>query len=38
VAPIYTSFADIHEAVIRLARVVTERRYEKYSRERSEVT
>jgi kynureninase len=38
VAPLYTSFADIHEAVLRLARVVTERRYEKYSRERSEVT
>ena len=38
VAPLYTSFADIHEAVVRLARVVTERRYEKYPRERSEVT
>lgn len=38
VAPLYTSFADIHEAVVRLARVVTERRYERYPRARSEVT
>jgi kynureninase len=38
VAPIYTSFADVHEAVTRLARVVTERRYEKYPRDRSEIT
>ena len=38
IAPIYTSFADVHEAVTRLARVVTERRYEKYRRARSEVT
>jgi kynureninase len=38
VAPLYTSFADIREAVVRLARVVTERRFEKYPRERSEVT
>lgn len=38
IAPLYTSYADIHEAVVRLAAVVTERRYEKYSTERSEVT
>jgi kynureninase len=38
VAPIYTSFAELHEAVVRLARVVTERRYEKYLAERRGVT
>jgi len=38
VAPIYTSFADIHEAVMRLARVVEERRHEKYPRARKGVT
>jgi len=38
VAPLYTSFADIREATMRLARVVTERRYEKYPRARTEVT
>ena len=37
-APLYTTFAEIHEAVTRLARVVTERRYEKYPTERPEVT
>jgi kynureninase len=38
IAPIYTSFAEIHEAVVRLARVVAERRYEKYPVEPPEVT
>ena len=38
VAPIYTSFADIYEGVVRLARVVSERRYERYSPERAGVT
>jgi kynureninase len=38
IAPLYTSFADVHEAVTRLARVVTERRYEKYPCARSGVT
>ena len=38
VAPIYTSFEEIHEAVVRLARVVNERRYERYSVERGAVT
>ena len=38
VAPIYTSFADIHEAVRRLVAVMTERRYEKYPIERAGVT
>ena len=38
IAPIYTSFADIHEAVRRLVAVMTERRYEKYPIERAGVT
>jgi len=38
VAPIYTSFAEIHEAVTRICRVMNERLYEKYSTERPEVT
>ncbi|MEK7323988.1 MAG: aminotransferase class V-fold PLP-dependent enzyme, partial [Chloroflexota bacterium] len=38
IAPIYTSFADIHEAVMRLRRVIVERLYEKYPVERPEVT
>jgi len=38
IAPLYTSYADIHEAVVRLCRVVTERLYEKYPTERPEVT
>jgi kynureninase len=37
-APIYTSFAEIHEAVMRLRRVIVNRLYEKYPIERSEVT
>ncbi len=38
IAPIYTSFADIHEAVRRLVAVMTERWYEKYPVERARVT
>ncbi len=37
-APLYTSFSDIHEAVRRLKHVLTARLYEKYPRERPEVT
>ncbi len=38
IAPIYTSFAEIHEAVIRLRRVIVDRLYEKYPVEWPEVT
>ncbi|HWC02892.1 MAG TPA: kynureninase [Methylomirabilota bacterium] len=38
VAPLYTSFADLHEAVARISRVVRERRYERYSVERPTIT
>jgi kynureninase len=37
-APLYTSFAEIHEAITRLRRVIVERLYEKYPTERPEVT
>ncbi len=37
-APLYTSFAEIHEAVMRLRRVIVNRLYEKYPGERPEVT
>jgi kynureninase len=37
-APLYTSFAEIHEAVMRLRRVIVERLYEQYPAERPEVT
>jgi kynureninase len=37
-APLYTSYAEIHEAMRRLRVVVTERRYAKYSTDRSAVT
>jgi kynureninase len=37
-APLYTSFAEIHEAIMRLRRVIVERLYEKYPTERPEVT
>ncbi|CAG0936411.1 kynureninase [Thermoflexales bacterium] len=37
-APIYTSFVEIHEAVMRLRRVIVNRLYEKYPSERPEVT
>jgi kynureninase len=38
IAPIYTSFAEIHEAVMRICRVMNERLYAKYSKGRPEVT
>ncbi len=37
-APLYTSFAEIYEGVNRLRRVIAERWYEKYPRERPDVT
>jgi kynureninase len=38
IAPLYTSFSDIYEAITRLQTVLVERRYEKYPLERPEVT
>jgi kynureninase len=38
IAPLYTSYADIHEGLTRLRTVIVERRYEKYPLERPEVT
>jgi kynureninase len=38
IAPIYTSFADIHAAVMRLQEVVVERLYEQYPSEKPTVT
>lgn len=38
IAPIYTSFAEIHEAVMRIKRVMDERLYERYSLEKAAVT
>jgi kynureninase len=38
IAPLYTSFADLHEAVDRIARVVRDRRYERYPTERPTIT
>jgi kynureninase len=38
IAPLYTSFSDLHEAVTRIARVVRERRYERYPAERPTIT
>jgi len=38
IAPLYTSFADLHEAVTRIARVVRDRRYERYPPERPTIT
>ena len=38
IAPLYTSFGDIHEAVTRIARVVRDRRYERYPTERPTIT
>jgi kynureninase len=38
IAPLYTTFAEIHEAVLRLRRVLVEKRYEKYPAERPAVT
>ncbi len=37
-APLYTSFAEIHEGIMRLRRVIVERVYEKYPTDRPEVT
>ncbi|HLE44203.1 MAG TPA: aminotransferase class V-fold PLP-dependent enzyme, partial [Methylomirabilota bacterium] len=37
-APLYTSYAEIHEAVARLRRVVADRLYEKYPTERPAIT
>ena len=38
IAPIYTSYIEIHEAVRRLRRVIVERLYEKYPTQRPDVT
>ena len=38
IAPLYTSFADLHEAVARIARVVRDRRYERYPSDRPTIT
>jgi kynureninase len=38
IAPLYTSFADIHEGVLRIRRAVEEKLFEKYELERPEVT
>lgn len=38
IAPLYTTFADIHEAVRRIRKVIVERLYEKYPIERPDVT
>ncbi len=37
-APLYTSFAEIHEGILRLRRVIVERVYERYPTDRPEVT
>ena len=38
IAPLYTSYREVHETVRRIAQTVTERRYEKYSTVRLAVT
>ena len=38
IAPLYTSFADLAEAVARIAHVVRDRRYERYPSERPTIT
>ncbi len=38
IVPLYTTFAEIHEAIMRLRHVIVERLYEKYPTERPEVT
>jgi len=38
ISPLPLSFADLHEAALRIQRVVVERRFEKYSSARLEVT
>ena len=37
-APLYTSYVDVYTAVMRLRQVVTEKRYENYSQEKTDVT
>jgi kynureninase len=38
IAPLYTSFAEIHAGIARLRQVIAERLYEKYPTERPDVT
>jgi len=38
IAPLYTSFADLHEAVARIVRVLRERRHERYPSDRLTIT
>jgi kynureninase len=38
IAPLYTSFAEIHTGIARLRQVIAERLYEKYPTERPDVT
>lgn len=38
IAPLYTSYAEIHAAVVRMRRIVDERLYEKYPRKAPAVT
>ena len=38
IAPIYTSFTDIHEGISRIRRAIADRLYEKYPSERQDVT
>jgi kynureninase len=38
IAPLYTSFAEIHEAMQRLRQVIAEKLYEQYPTVRPEVT
>ncbi|HTP09002.1 MAG TPA: aminotransferase class V-fold PLP-dependent enzyme, partial [Anaerolineae bacterium] len=38
IAPIYTSFTDIHEGISRIRRAIADRLYEKYPSERPDVT
>jgi kynureninase len=38
IAPLYTSFAEIHEGMARLRRAIDDRLYEKYPSERPDVT
>jgi kynureninase len=38
VAPLYTTYAEIHEGVMRIRRVIAEKLYEKYPRARPDVT
>jgi kynureninase len=38
ITPLYTTFAEIHEGVLRLERVLAERLYERHTKERPRVT